>query len=317
MEFPLHIREKIEELTQNEDIKALSSAAERLSENYRLEAHISASSRREILAYSAVRMPATFGAVSRALELTLENFKGEITTVLDAGAGTGSAALAVQELIDSAEIICLERDPNMLELGSRFAENARWISRDITENIPERADLVICSYCLNELPENSRKTVASALAHAAEKLLLIVEPGTPKAFSELLKTRAELTALGMKIISPCSSSKACPLPKDDWCHFTARVARSRLHKRLKNADSPFEDEKFCFLAAAWTSADAPNFAESTSERTSRILRHPVIEPGRITLHLCSEDGISDKTVTKSSPLFKRARKSDTGDIFPY
>lgn len=312
MEFPIHIRERIEELIQGEDIKALSAAAERLSENYRLEEHISASSKREILAYSAVRMPATFGAVSRALELSLESFTDGIRTVLDAGAGTGSAALAVGELIDSAEITCLERDPNMLALGKQFAENARWINRDITSGIPEKADLVICSYCLNELPEKQRRPVAAALAHAAEKLLLIVEPGTPKAFAELLKTRAELISLGMKIIAPCpycNSSGECPLPKDDWCHFTARVARSKLHKRLKNADAPFEDEKFCFLAAA------RNTAGITSEN-ARILRHPVIEPGKITLRLCSENGISDKIITKSSPLFKRARKSDAGDIFP-
>lgn len=313
MEFPLHIRERIEELIRDEDIKDLSAAAERLSENYRREAHISASSRREILAYSAVRMPATFGAVSRALELTLGSFTGEIAAVLDVGAGTGSAAAAAEPLIEDAKITCLERDQNMLSLGEQFVPNAHWIRRDITSGVSEKADLVICSYCLNELPGGSRKPTAAALANAAEKLLLIVEPGTPKAFSELMKTRAELIALGMTIIAPCTSSAECPLPEDDWCHFTARVARSKLHRRLKNADAPYEDEKFCFLAAAWNWDTAP---EASVSETTRILRHPVIEPGRITLHLCSENGVTDKTVTKSSPLFKRARKSDAGDLFP-
>lgn len=309
MEFPAHVRDKIEQLIQNEDINQLSKAAERLSENYRREEHISASSKKEILAYSAVRMPATFAAVSRALELTFESFGGDINSILDAGAGTGAAALAAELITDCSGITCLERDRNMLELGKQLAENAHWHEYDITNGIDEKADLVICSYCLNELPENRRRSVTVDLARAAEKLLLIVEPGTPKAFAELKKTRDILTDLGMKIIAPCPTNGACPLPQDDWCHFTARAARSKLHKRLKNADAPYEDEKFCFLAAAWEN-------EMSAEKYCRILRRPIIEPGKITLRLCSENGITDKIVTRSSPLFKQARKSETGDKFP-
>lgn len=310
MEFPVHIREKIERLVQAEDIKRLSKAAQRLSENYRREEHISASAKDEILAYSAVRMPATFGAVSRALELALENFDGEISSMLDAGAGTGAAAIAAQALTDCEDILCLERDRNMLELGKLFAENARWLERDITDGITERADLVICAYCLNELPEKQRRSVTAALASAADKLLLIVEPGTPKSFEQICQTRAQLIEMGLHIQAPCPTNGICPLPEADWCHFTARIARSKLHKQLKNADVPYEDEKFCFLAAAKEPLD------EQAAQISRILRRPIIESGKITLRLCSSDGITDKIITRSSPLFKQARKSGTGDTFP-
>ena len=208
MEFPQHIRGRIEELAGSEDIRTLAKAARRLSENYRREEHISASDKTELLAYSAVRMPATFGAVSRALELTLEAFEewgGDadgISSVLDAGAGTGAAAIAAGIMLEDAEITCLERDHNMLELGKQFAENACWKERDIINGIDEKADLVICSYCLNELPESHRKPVTASLAKAADKLLLIVEPGTPRSFEELKKTRDELISLGMRIIAP-------------------------------------------------------------------------------------------------------------------
>lgn len=307
MEFPPRVREKIEQLVQGEDIRAMTLAAKSLSENYRREAHVSASARREILAYCAVRMPATFGAVCRALELSLECFDGELNSVLDTGAGTGSAALAAQMLTDCEEITCLERDKTMLELGKTFAENARWIRRDITEGIAESADLVICSYCLNELSEAQRKEVTAKLANAAEKLLLIVEPGTPKSFGLMKKTREQLIGMGLKIAAPCPSDGVCPLSEDDWCHFTARVARSKLHKLFKGGDAPYEDEKFCFLAAVHGEPD---------RALSRILRHPVIESGKITLRLCGGDGISEKLVTRSSPLFKKARKSEIGDAFP-
>lgn len=310
MEFPLRIREKIERLVDNEDVKRLSEAARRLSENYRREENISASSRSEILAYSAVRMPATFGAVSRALELAMENFDEEINFVLDAGAGTGAASIAAGEFLDCEKITCLERDRNMLELGRQFSENALWIKCDITKGISERADLVICSYCLNELPEKQRRFVTDELAKAAGKLLLIVEPGTPKSFELMRQTRKQLIDSGLLIKAPCPHNGDCMLPGNDWCHFSVRVARSRLHKQLKNADVPYEDEKFCFLAAV------PAVSGSASDHSARIIRRPIIESGKITLKLCSEDGISDKIVTRSSPLFKKARKSDTGDIFP-
>lgn len=312
MEFPVDVREKLERLIQDCDMKRLTAAAQRLSENYRREEHISASEKDEILAYSAARMPATFGAVSRALELSLESFGGRINSVLDAGAGTGAAALAAESLTDCSDIICLERDRNMLELGRQLAENARWVERDITRGIPERADLVICSYCLNELSDNGRRAVTAELANAANKLLLIVEPGTPKAFERLKETRRLLVELGMRIQAPCpyrNSGGECPLPKDDWCHFTARIARSKLHKRLKGGDAPYEDEKFCFLAAVREPSEQ-------AEKAARIIRRPIIESGKITLRLCTENGVTDKTVTRTSPLFKRARKSDTGDTFP-
>lgn len=315
MEFPLHIREKIEQLTQGMDIKELEKAARRLSENYRRGEHISASDKTELLAYSVVRMPATFGAVSRALELSLEQFRDAsgISSVLDAGAGTGAAAAAAVLITGCADITCLERDRNMLELGRLLCENALWKECDIKNGINEKADMVICSYCLNELPENRRKPVTASLAKAASKLLLITEPGTPKSFEDLKKTRDELSALGMKIIAPCPAYRGadtCPLPENDWCHFTARIQRSKLHKQLKGADVPYEDEKFCYLAAVWDNDESP------APKASRIIRHPIIEPGKITLRLCSEDGIVDKTVTRSSPLFKKARKSDNGDSFP-
>lgn len=305
MEFPPHIRDKLDRLIQNEDIRQLSRAAQRLSENYRREEHVSASEKDEILAYSAVRMPATFGAVSRALELSLDGFDEEITSILDAGAGTGAAAIAAELLTDCSRITCLERDKNMLELGKLFAENARWLEHDITRGIPERADLVICSYCLNELPESSRKNVTAHLADSAEKMLLIVEPGTPKSFELMKQTRRQLTELGLNIQAPCPIDGDCPLPADDWCHFTARIARSKLHKQLKNADVPYEDEKFCFLAAS----KAPR-----ENQSARIIRRPIIESGKITLKLCTKQGIATEMITRKDPRFKAARKAQNGDM---
>ena len=320
MEFPSELREKIRELVTRENTKQLTAAARRLSENYRAESpngKISAASREDILAYAAVRMPATFAAVSRALELAPERFDGDIRdiqTVLDVGAGTGAGAIAACLITDCRNITCIERESNMIELGRQLLNcldiRADWIQSDVTQSKLQKADLVVCSYCLNELPENQRASLLTRLADAAERLLIIVEPGTPASFAAMKKTRETLLEMGLKIAAPCPHERECPLPEDDWCHFTARAARSDLHRQLKRAEAPYEDEKFCYVAMTRD--------DNTLKQVQGgvILRHPIIEKQKITLKLCCEDGIYTRLVTGKSPLFKTARKSKTGDMFP-
>lgn len=313
MEFPAELREKINALVEREDLGSLKKAAVRLSESYRRETadgKRGAAARIDALAYAAVRMPATFAAVSRALELSLDCFDGEVRSALDIGAGTGAGAVAAARLTECADITCVEREENMLALGRMLCESAgvtaKWEQRDLSEGLG-KAELVICSYCLNELPEPQRKAAVSRLAGAADKLLLIVEPGTPFSFGGMKQTRLQLIEAGFTIAAPCPHGGDCPIAEDDWCHFTARVQRSKLHKLLKNADVPYEDEKFCFLAAA----KAP-----CTPCAGRVLRRPLIQSGRITLSLCGTDGIRTETITKNNALFKAARKTECGGEFP-
>ncbi len=313
MEFPSELRFAIEQLAAGQDIKAMTASAGAISQRYRSESgagKILVSSDRDTLAYAAVRMPATFGAVSKALELTFECWEGEINSILDIGAGTGAASHAAEMLTDCGNITCLERENGMISLGKQLMQargiDAQWIKKDISSaGITEHADLVISSYCLNELTPSARKAALLKLWKAADKLLLIVEPGTPEGFSQLKEARKTLIDEGGYIAAPCPMNGACPLPEDDWCHFTARVARTKLHKQLKGGDAPYEDEKFCFIAVSREQCNGK----------ARILRHPKIESGKITLRLCTEHGIEERIITKKSPLFKAARKSDSGDSF--
>lgn len=314
MEFPAELRSKITELAEREDIRSLKASAARLSENYRSESESGkrgAVSKTDVLAYAAVRMSATFAAVSKALELSLKCFDGEIGSILDVGAGTGAGAVAAARLTGCENVTCLEREKNMLELGAELCAcagvHAEWEQRDVTRGIDGKADLVICSYCLNELPEKLRQNAVSELANAANMLLVIVEPGTPFSFAGIKQIRRILLEKGMKLAAPCPHENDCPLPENDWCHFTARAQRTKLHKLLKNADVPFEDEKFCFIAAA---------KENSAPCEARILRKPRIDSGMVRLTLCDTDGLRTETVTKKNPLFKAARKSEHGRAFP-
>lgn len=319
MELPAALKVEIETKCSAYKQASLISAAQAISERYRKE---SGRGKRlltrdiEAMSYAVVRMPATYGAVSSALEYTFACFDEHVDSVLDVGAGTGAASWAVNELIDNpVTFTCLEREPAMIALGSSLMaadaqlRGAKWIRHDLaTTTVTQHADIVIASYALNELDEKKRSEVLQNLWKCANKLLVIVEPGTPVGFAQLRQARNVLLGLDGHVIAPCAHGKECQLAEDDWCHFTCRVSRSRLHKLMKGGDAPYEDEKYAFLAMAKVPGRPV---------PSRILRHPLKEAGRITLKLCCEDGISEKAITKKhGDLFKKARKANSGDSFP-
>ncbi|MGN0578863.1 MAG: small ribosomal subunit Rsm22 family protein [Ruminiclostridium sp.] len=318
MELPYELKQIIENEALKIKTSSLSAAAEAISEKYRSEKGDGSrivTDKAEIAAYSAVRMPATFGAVSAALSYAKECADIEIRSLIDVGAGTGAAAWAFAEAFDEAErVICLEREVSMSSFGRKLMEEGGfpaeclWKEFDIsTDDITDKADLVTVSYMLNELNEKSRLRAVEKLWNAAEKMLLIVEPGTMAGFRNIIAARDFLISAGAEIAAPCPARCACPLSEEDWCHFTVRVPRTRLHKSLKGGDVPYEDEKFCYIAAVRGEAKPCK---------NRILRHPKIESGKITLRLCSGENITEQIVTKKSGgLFKKARKADCGDSF--
>lgn len=311
MIFPEIIRNETQRLCSAENINALAETSHRISEKYRSDkTDRTITARNEILAYAAARMPATFGAISRAIELSLPCFDGEIQSVADYGAGTGAGIISAAMLCECEELFAYEKEMEMLKLGSHFCGlldfSVDWEQCDFTKDFPNRkTDLAICAYCLNELSEAAREKTLAAIADNA-KCIIIVDSGTPASFMMMKKLRTSLIEKGFSIAAPCPHNEECPLPENDWCHFSERIQRSALHKRLKGGDAPYEDEKFCFIAAQ----------KNSIPEKARIIRKPIIQSGRITLSLCTENGIETRVVTKSSPHFKQARKADTGDSFP-
>lgn len=315
MELPIELKNVIEGISADIPLKKLISASEAISARYRNESGKGNSlikSDTEAAAYAIVRMPATIGAVGNAMKYSLTGYNGEITSMLDVGAGTGACCWAASELFpDIEKYTCLEREKPMTDFGKRLMEEGdfpyeyEWISCDINEGFNKKADLVTASYVLNELTEAKRDKLTENLWRCTEKMLIIIEPGTPVGFSNIKAIREKLISMGAVIVAPCPHSDKCPLPENDWCHFTARVSRTKLHKQLKGGEVPYEDEKFCYIVAVKEPCEPCN---------SRVLRHPKIESGKITLRLCTKNGISEKIVTKKDgPLFKKARKADCGD----
>ena len=289
---------------------AVKRAAAALSSAYRegaTPANLPAAER--VAAYLVTRMPATYAANRAALSQALP-LLGDcaIASILDIGAGSGAAALAAREHLPAASVTLMERDAALAETSREWLPNATLISRDVAraDEFPPH-DLVLASYALGEMAPHIAARVAQRLWQAARVALVIVEAGTPKDFAFLRQLRIDLLAGGARMLAPCPGAMPCPMAGADWCHFAARVERSSLHRRIKDATLGYEDEKFCYVAVAREPAVLP---------AARIVRRPQHQPGLITLETCTADGLRSARVSKRDrAAFRAARHADWGDAW--
>ncbi|MFI8241421.1 small ribosomal subunit Rsm22 family protein [Streptomyces sp. NPDC085866] len=301
--------------------KQAAGAVERLIANYRGATPTDAPilrDRADVAAYAAYRMPATFEAVRSALEAFADAVPDWTPgSHVDVGGGTGAATWAVTATWPGERsVTVLDWAEPALALGREIAEanpalrDARWQRARIgTALTLDNADLVTVSYVLNELAEADRTALVDAAAAAAQSVV-IVEAGTPAGYARVIEARDRLVRAGFRIAAPCPHSAACPIvPGTDWCHFSARVSRSSLHRQVKGGSLAYEDEKFSYVAATRLPAEpAP----------ARVVRRPQIRKGQVLLDLCEADEqLRRTTVTKRhGDLYKVARDADWGDAWP-
>ncbi|MCQ9183858.1 small ribosomal subunit Rsm22 family protein [Streptomyces sp. IBSBF 2953] len=301
--------------------KQASQAVDRLIASYRGATPTDAPilrDRADVVAYAAYRMPATFEAVRSALEAFADAAPGWTPdSQVDVGGGTGAATWAVSATwAGTRPVTVLDWAEPALALGREVAAaypplgDVRWQRARVNASLVlESAGLVTVSYVLNELAASDRAALVDAAASAAQAVV-IVEPGTPDGYARVIEARDRLIAAGFRVAAPCPHSAACPIaPGSDWCHFSARVSRSSLHRQVKGGSLPYEDEKFSYVAAA-------RFPVSPSP--SRVVRRPQIRKGQVLLDLCeAEQRLSRTTVTKRhGELYKAARDADWGDAWP-
>ena len=216
----------------------------------------------DALAYALARMPATYAAVIASLN-ALAEIRPDFapTSLLDVGAGPGTATWAAAEAFSSLQDFTL-LDANdalrtlALELVSdsfrlRPVHYERGEARAALAKA-EAADLVIASYVIGELSAAEQAALAALMWEKTRDTLLVVEPGTPAGYARIIALREQLIAAGAHVAAPCPHDGKCPLSQPDWCHFTQRLQRSRAHKQVKGAELPFEDEKFAYVALTRT-----------------------------------------------------------------
>ncbi|MFI5803122.1 small ribosomal subunit Rsm22 family protein [Streptomyces sp. NPDC051561] len=308
--------------------KQATQAVDRLIANYRGTTPTDAPvlrDRSDVAAYAAYRMPATFEAVRSALGALREAAPHWAPgTHTDIGGGTGAASWAVCEAWGTQRTTVLDWAEPALELGRELAEasgvpalrDVVWQRARIGAALTlPSTDLVTVSYVLKELTEADRDTLVEAAARAATGAVVIVEPGTPDGYRRVLAARTKLIDAGFAIAAPCPHSAACPLDPagTDWCHFSARVSRSSLHRKVKGGSLPYEDEKFAYVVAV----REPGVGAAPV--AARVVRKPQIRKGLVMLELCRADGEqAGENVSKKrhGDLYRSARDTDWGDEWP-
>lgn len=314
-QLPADLSAKLQELLDGVSRRDLAANARAISAAYRAGGHSSAVVRDAdgALAYAVARMPATFAAATRALNdtgLRLPDLAPR--SLLDLGAGPGTAAHAARRIFPSIEVVhLLEPNASMRDLASRLLPGAsvegavvdrRW-------SATRAADLVVMSYVLAEHSVTDAEAIAQAAFAAARDVLVLVEPGTPHGFARLAAARRALIDHGACIVAPCPHAAACPLVTPDWCHFRVRLPRSRDHLLLKGAEAPFEDEPFCYLAVSRLITPPP--------RVERVLREPAVDKSAVTLTLCTPDGLDVRRVLRRNKEgYKAAKAIMAGDAIP-
>ncbi|MBJ6638453.1 rRNA methyltransferase [Streptomyces sp. DHE7-1] len=298
-----------------------AGAVERLIASYRGDTPTHAPilrDRADVAAYAAYRMPATFEAVRSALAAFADTVPGWAPgSHVDVGGGTGAATWAVTATWDGTRpVTVLDWAEPALALGREIAaanpalRDARWEHARIgTALTLGPTDLVTVSYVLNELAETDRAALVDAAAADAQAVV-IVEAGTPAGYERVIEARDRLVRAGFRVAAPCPHSAACPIvPGTDWCHFSARVSRSSLHRQVKGGSLPYEDEKFSYVAATRLPAEPA---------ANRVVRRPQIRKGQVLLDLCeAEERLGRTTVTKRhGALYRAARDADWGDPWP-
>jgi ribosomal protein RSM22 (predicted rRNA methylase) len=288
VDLPPELRAAIDERLRETAPSELARAAAELSARYRAPASQgwrAARSSAHLLAYAAVRLPATYAAITAALLRVQELRPGwQPRTLLDLGTGLGAGVWAAAALWDSLRrVTALDADPRALALAQELARSAAhpavrstaWRRAALTEPLPDvAADLVLIAYVLGELAPDAGQALVERAWQAATDTLVIVEPGTPAGYGRVI---------------------------------AVRLPRSRLHRLLKQGALGYEDEKFSYVALS----RAP-----TKRAPARVIRHPQVHPGRIGLTLCTRQGVQTVTITRAArERFRQARKTDWGDAY--
>jgi ribosomal protein RSM22 (predicted rRNA methylase) len=316
-DLPAALKATLEARLQGQSRQDSAQRAARISQGYRGGGNSGTiTTAADALAYAVVRMPATYAAVAASLN-ALTKLRPDFApaTLLDAGAGPGTASFAAADAFSSLiSFAALDANPALRTLALALAEESgRFQSLTYTLGPArtqtaqaEPADLVIASYMVGELSDNERTACVEQLWARTRDTLVLVEPGTPAGYARIIAARAQLIAAGAHVAAPCPHDQPCPLVAPDWCHFVQRLARSRAHKQLKDADVPFEDEKFIYLVLTRAPLQRPS---------ARVLAPTVITKVAATAKLCCADGTMQTASIprRDKTAFAAARRWDWGD----
>jgi ribosomal protein RSM22 (predicted rRNA methylase) len=323
MHLPDNLRLAIEAELQTRSPKDLAAAVRGLSERYRthharMTGHF-LQSEEDVTAYLVYRLPATFTAISAVLREVRDRKPDlEPRSLLDIGAGPGTAAWAAAEVWPSLHrVTMMENDARMIRVGTRLVAHSRaaavrdstWVQGDVSApRKDEPADITIAAYLVGELRTDVRGEFIRRLWDCTAGDCIIVEPGTPRGFDLIREATVALASAGAYIVAPFPHDWQCTEGPEDWCHFSERVPRTRLHRSTKDATLSYEDEKYAYVAASRIPGQPI---------AARVIRHPQVRSGHVRLVLCSAQGVKHTVVTRSDrEAYRKAKALSWGSAIP-
>jgi len=314
MQLPEELQRAVELEIETCPHDSLQRAADQITKHYRAEKNsgplfMDSAVRR---AYLAVRMPATYAAISCALkECAARLVDWQPRSMVDIGAGPGTGGWAAAEQLPTLQVLYnVEQSAPMAEIGQKLSllssdrviREAAWVRPDGIV----RADLALLSYVVGEMSVSQRFDLLTRLWNLGNQVFIIIEPGTPAGFQRILEIRNWALAQGANIIAPCPHIKKCPMQSPRWCHFPARVDRTRLHKLLKGGTLGYEDEKFSYLAFGKIFTQLPS---------GRVVENPKKNKGFVQIPLCIDGNLKEVIVSRKQNEYHIARELNYGDSY--
>ena len=322
MELPSRLRQAVDSALEGVSLAEITSAADALSQRYRAEVRdgrLHLSDERSALAYLATRMPATYAATRASLAAVAGALPGfSPVAMLDVGAGPARRSGRLRRSgLPFPMLLMLEASPAMRAWG----EQALGFVRPANDRVarcrhqatvsPSAARANWSRWLMFSTNWRRRSATFWSTGYGTQTsgVLVVVEPGTSNGWRRILAVRDQLNAAGAHIVGALPARRSLPAGVSRLVSLCSpRVARSRIHRLAKDAEVPWEDEKFSYLAASRLPA---------ATYGSRVIAPAERASGRVRLKLCQPDGSAvHRLVTRrEGDAFREARRSDWGDVF--
>ncbi|KKM60311.1 hypothetical protein LCGC14_1543110 [marine sediment metagenome] len=269
--------------------------------------------------YMITRGRSIMGVMDKIIRQNLDVFN-DVESVVDFGGGPGTFLFALSKFKTLNKYTNVERSEAFIGVLNVLVEE--FLSSSIphtrvdsisgnyleleSQDIPTN-DLCVFSYTFCEC-DNSLAGISGLVENS--KMVLIIEPGTPSGFNNIIQARDKLIEKGFSAIAPCTASNGfCPLrdSESDWCHFVERLDRSRVQKHLIKGVLGYEDEKYSYLLMS----KSPIHSDG-----KRIISRPDIAKYSVSFDVCSEKSghiVVKKRENKNN--FKIMKKSIRGDLY--
>jgi ribosomal protein RSM22 (predicted rRNA methylase) len=152
---------------------------------------------------------------------------------IDVGSGPGTYALAWAHLFSPKEITIIEKSPHMRDITKiLFQKYFPSIILNFSENMAKKEKSIL--FFGNSFNEMDQFDFEMLQKKQNPEMVMMIEPGTPEVFQQILKLRTQLIQQDFNLIYPCPSNGTCPLEgqTQNWCHQYVHAIHDQAIERL-------------------------------------------------------------------------------------